>query len=883
MHLPFSTYRIQFNKDFTLEDLKKLLPYLDALGITTIYASPILQAVPGSMHGYDVTSPHQINSEIGTIETLTDIAGWLKKENMGWLQDIVPNHMAFDTHNDQLMDVLERGSLSPYYEYFDINWNHASPELTGKVMVPFLGRELDECLADGEIQLELTPSGFALKYFDTAYPLSIPGYQTIISNCKLLALQNELETVVQQAKALPDMKAWKDFKNEFFGKIHESEEIRDSVTTINGHAVSLRVLLNKMHYTLAFWKITADKINYRRFFTVNSLICLRMENESVFHDYHKLLHALRESGIVQGFRIDHIDGLFDPAGYISRLRNLVGIDTYVVAEKILEEKEGIPEHWDIEGTSGYEFLAYVSQLFTDRNGARKILGFYKRLVPGLPTYKELVLQNKRLILKEHMAGEWRNLVDCFYALNLNKDFSESKISDAIGLLMISLPVYRIYPDSLPLTGEDQAVMTEAFNFARSLESDCAGELNYLESLFMVDQGDSQKAKAILTFARRMMQFTGPLTAKGVEDTTFYIYSPLISHDEVGDSPSRLGISIPHFHHKMIERQKYVPLALNATATHDTKRGEDARIRLNALSELPDEWIEHVEHWIAINQKFITTVGGKAAPEPNELYFIYQSFIGGFPQDFKVTVEFIGRIQAYLTKVIREAKVNSSWEKPDEAYEKACLDFVSGVLEDDDFLKSFIPFAKKIAQSAGIYSLAQALIKITAPGIPDTYQGTELWDLSFVDPDNRRPVDYEARMTLLQQIETKSEEGNDQVLDFALANKDSGAAKLFVTWRTLNFRKRNSDLFIKGDYVPLEVTGDSIAALAFARRYLTDWVIVIIPLNAFTKISGDAKIVLPGNAPSTWRNVFTGERIQPAQYLSVSDTIRKFPVALLTNA
>jgi (1->4)-alpha-D-glucan 1-alpha-D-glucosylmutase len=884
MHLPLSTYRIQFNKDFTFDAAKEIIDYLDTLGITTVYASPILQAAQGSMHGYDVTDTYEINREIGTVESLTEISALLKQRNMGWLQDIVPNHMAFDVTNSKLMDVLERGVLSPYYNFFDIDWKHSSSMLTGKVMVPFLGKELEECVDAGEINLAVSDSGFTINYFDTQYPLSIPAHKVLMEEGLPKDLQDVLDELIEKAGQLSELTAWRSFKNEVIGKLKVHRNNVDRVVkSINENREKLRRLLKTLHYSLTFWKTTTREINYRRFFTVNSLICLRMEDETVFSDYHTRLHQLRESGIIQGFRIDHIDGLYDPAKYIRRLRNLVGIDTYVIAEKILEEREQVQHHWEIEGTSGYEFLALVSQLFTDKAGARKILGFYKTLAPGLPTYKELVLQNKRLILQEHMAGEWDNLTAFFYALGLGASFPERKIKEAIGLLMLSIPVYRIYPESLPLQGEDLKIIQSAFNAARSLESDCADELNYLESL-MTTTTDKKRCENALMFFKRLMQFTGPLTAKGVEDTTFYVYNPLISHDEVGDAPSRLGISVPEFHMKMINRQKNLPLSLNATATHDTKRGEDARLRLNVLSEIPDEWTEKVQEWMKMNQKFVTHLGDRAAPEVNEVYFIYQSLIGGFPEDFKANEDFIERIQAYLTKVMREAKVNSNWEKPDEIYEKACLDFVAGILRDEDeFLKSFIPFAMQVAKHARVYSLAQTLLKITSPGIPDTYQGTELWDLSFVDPDNRRPVDYTLRIALLNEMKANQQKGVDELLRFVSGKEYLGAAKLFVTWKALNFRKSSDHLFVKGDYVPLNVS-HADNAIAFARNTGNQWALILIPLNlSRTSVSMNTEyVVLPEGAPFNWKNLFTEEIIQTEGRLLLKSAFGKFPVALLYN-
>ncbi|MBT1701426.1 malto-oligosyltrehalose synthase [Fulvivirgaceae bacterium PWU4] len=886
MHIPTSTYRVQLHKDFTLSDLENIIDYLHDLGVTTIYAAPIVTAVPGSMHGYDVTDPHVINPEIGTLEQLMRISARLKEKNMSWLQDIVPNHMAFHPLNWRLMDVMERHSASPYHRYFDIDWHHPSAHLNGKLQVPFLGKELESCIADGEIKVSFSDAGFTVDYFQTRYPLSLSAYPVLFAahSQKVKGWQEFLK----KAEALRDRELWHRHKMDFVKAISNDEAahfaVLELLETVNSDPQKLQRLLESQHYTLTFWKHTENMIGYRRFFTVNELICLRMEDDAVFEEYHKVLGQLYEKEIVQGFRIDHIDGLKDPSGYIRRLRKRFGEDCYIIAEKILEAKENMPAHWPLEGTSGYEFLSHVSQLITNRKGAKQLATFYRELVPSLPAYHELVLANKRLILEQYMAGEWENLVRFFMVAGLFDNCQFERIRAALGLLMVSLPVYRIYPEQLPLKGNDVVVMNEAFHKALANGKTYRAELEYLQRIFTQPLDDAALSDRALDFLKRLMQFTGPLTAKGVEDTTFYVYNALISHDEVGDAPSTLGISVTNFHAKMAERQRATPFSLNATATHDTKRGEDARLRLNVLCEFPDQWQQLVLQWLDMNRPFHhRTTKGNLTPSKNDEYYIYQAIIGGFPEDLEVTQEWLERLQAYQVKVVREAKVYSDWGEPDEEYEAACGAFIRNILSPGSaFLTSLIPFMKKVNRRANRLALVQALVRITAPGIPDTYQGCELWDLSFVDPDNRRPVDYTRRKQYLDALISKEQEGSDALFGFLKDHSAEGLEKFFVIWKSLNFRKHHPIVFENGTYIPLQATAKETTMIAYARHHEGRWVVVAAPLGAEEPAYGDDDLILPEHAPSSWRNVFTGETMQAEGRLRLSECFRHFPVALFTS-
>lgn len=895
MHHPTSTYRIQFHKDFSLSDLPRIVDYLHTLGITTVYASPVLTATPGSMHGYDVTDAHTINPELGSADDLRSIAKELRKKNMHWLQDIVPNHMAFHPANFRLMDVLERGPSSPYYHYFDIDWSHPDPALEGKVMVPFLGNEVESCIHQGEIKVVFSRQGFTLNYFDTPYPVSITAYPLLNSwfdKDQKDSLAASILTKMSAASADATLEKWKAIKEEFLEAIRQDpaqvKMIASALEMVNQDPSRLMALTDQQYYRLCYWKQTERLINYRRFFTVNELICLRMEDENVFDEYHTYLHKLYKDKLIQGFRIDHIDGLQDPERYTRDLRKMMGDSCYIIAEKILEAKEDMPARWPIQGTSGYEFLSLLNQLLTDRKGARELLTFYKELLPEIPSYGRLILDSKKMILENYMVGEWDNLTRLFLTLNLGANFQKARIKQALGYFMLSLPVYRIYPDSVPLKGKSLITVHEAFDRAMSEGAAYADEITYLRDLFTNTPADEDEHNRILLFLRRLMQFTGPLTAKGVEDTTFYIYNPLISHDEVGGAPSPLGISIQRFHEKMSIRQAATPLSLNATATHDTKRGEDARVRINVLSRIPVLWREHVNHWLDINSCCRTTINGRTVPELNDEYFIYQSMLGGFPEDFTVTEEWIKRVQSYLNKALREAKINTNWSEPDEEYEKACEEFIARILRQDHaFLPSFVPFLKTVCEHAMVYSLSQTLVKLTAPGIPDIYQGCELWDLSFVDPDNRRPVDYDKRMQFLFQLVLKEEKGKDALFDYLREHREAGIEKLYVIWKTLNVRKSLPALFTEGDYIPLSITGDPVTAAAFARRMKNDWVLVVIPfglvkhdIDAMAETVGERYLLLPENAPETWVNPLTGETFESPNQLPLIELFKQFPVALL---
>jgi (1->4)-alpha-D-glucan 1-alpha-D-glucosylmutase len=808
-----STYRIQLHKEFNFKQLKDLLPYLHELGISTLYAAPVTKAIKGSQHGYDVVDPGAISTEIGTDQGMEEISALLKEQRMGWLQDIVPNHMAFEVSNPWIRDILEKGEKSPYYSFFDIEPG-PSALLGNKLMLPFLGNTLTECLINKEVKLDLAGGRFVIRYFQQEYPISAASEEWLLS-------------------LRPDTPAIQ------------------IVAFFNDHVPLLMELLDQQHYVLTHFHLATSHINYRRFFTINGLISLRMEDEKVFNAYHRQIVCWYRAGFIQGLRLDHIDGLAAPRQYIQRLRGSFGEDCYIVAEKILAGDEQLPGDWALQGTTGYEFLAMADQLLTDADGFRRLKNFYReQIVPDMPPYKDLVFEKKHHYLLTYMGGELDNLVHRAVPPEADRE----RFRKALAIFMSSFPVYRLYPETTP----------------GSSPPDISGPLSAVPE---EDRALLETALRDPAWLSRLMQFTGPLAAKGVEDTVFYVYNPLIARNEVGDSPSIDGLTAGQFHEKMILRQQTTPLSLNAGTTHDTKRGEDSRVRLCWLSAIPDEWIATVTRWREMNKRI--------APHANDEYFIYQSLIGGFPPDMVLTGQFRQRFHDMLTKALREAKTVTDWDNPNEAYEEKCHQFVDAILNtESSFMEDFFPFVFKCIKQGARYSLSQVLLRLTAPGVPDIYQGAECWELSFVDPDNRRPVDYTLRTQLLKEIKQAEKNGYASVLEMVTEQARRGAPKLYTIYRTLVYRNAHPTVFTAGDYIPVDVPG---AHLAYIRHRGPDWALVVIPIVRILDEPGSPLyITLPAGAPVTWTNIFTGEVLQAEGHrLGLTGELDKFPVAMLT--
>ncbi|HTR27947.1 MAG TPA: malto-oligosyltrehalose synthase [Puia sp.] len=879
MNIPTATYRVQFNEHFRFADLDKILDYLHELGISTIYASPVTTAFKGSRHGYDVADPLTLNPEIGTEEEFAALAARLREYGMSWLQDIVPNHMAYSPQNPWLFDVLERGKVSPFYSFFDF---HPEPlKLLGeRIMAPFLGSTLTDCVMQGELTLQYARDGFVLRYFDTDWPVAAHLYAwicTVSGDCPE-KLREMLEELV--IASLSPVEEWKAAKARWLAAVEDDASLTGfmalRVAFFNGRLPLLETLAGCQHYALTHHRLSSSLINYRRFFTVNSLICLRMENREVFDAYHKKIAEWYRRGYIQGLRIDHIDGLAAPAEYLGRLRECTGPDVYIVAEKILARDEALPGYWECQGTTGYEFLAAAGQVLTDAAGSRTLLDWYARGVADLPEYPQLVTDQKYSFLRTYMGGELDNLMDLLVSMPMTGAAGRNvgPLREALAMLLACFPVYRLYPDGGAFSATDKMTIASAFERAGINRPEYREELDWLERLFSLEQG--------APFLMRMMQFTGPLAAKGIEDTSFYIYNPYIAHCEVGDTPAVAGIDASAFHRFMRERQSRWPHSLNATTTHDTKRGEDARIRLNILSAQPGEWIGAVRGWTEMNRGLLAVDGERRAPSANDEYLMYQALLGGWPADGVVTDNFRERFAGYLQKALREAKTETNYDDPDEWYEEACQTFAAGLLkEGSEFLVDFGAFAVSVARESFGFSLAQTLFKLTAPGIPDIFQGAECWETSFVDPDNRRAVDYETRAAMLREMRTREALGLPAALDFVLDHPERSAMKMWVIYRVLGFRRAHPGVFSEGEYLPVAVDGPM---LAYARRSGSNWVLVLAPLIRRTELETPSgfRLELPAGAPGPWMDLFTGDVYQTDDGAPVWKGWNRFPVAMLVS-
>jgi len=927
MRIPVATYRLQLHKGFGFRAAREIVPYLSDLGVSDLYASPILKARKGSLHGYDAVDPGALNPELGEGSDFEELVTELKQRHMGWLQDIVPNHMAFDADNDMLGDVLENGSRSPYFDYFDVWWDHPYTGIRGRLLAPFLGKFYGEALEEGEIRLLYDPKGFRVGYYGLSFPLKIESYTHILTHrleglkktlgrnhpefIKLLGVLYVLRTLSSREGEDEGYEQISFIKNTLWEIYSRCEEIRafvdENLRIFNGEkdpgdrVRRLGALLSEQLFRLSFWKVATEEINYRRFFSINGLISLRVEREEVFRRVHAFLLKLVGEGKITGLRVDHIDGLYDPQAYLERLKE-EGRGIYSMVEKILGPEEELPLEWPVQGTTGYDFLNRINGLFCRKENERTFTKVYSAFTGLRGEFEDLVTEKKTLILERHMTGDIDNL-----ALLLKDISSEDRYGSDITLyglkralteVMASFTVYRTYVRGEEVREEDRSWIRLAVDKARQSNPGLGNELDFVERFLLLqfpgDLSEEEKSRR-LTFVMRFQQFTGPLMAKGVEDTALYIFNRLLSLNEVGGSPERFGVPVEGFHAYNLKRLKHWPHALSATATHDTKRGEDVRARIHVLSEIPYQWEKHIREWNRINRKRKRRVKGVEVPDRNDEYFLYQTLVGAWPFEESKLPEFVRRMGEYVIKAVREAKVHTAWLKPDGDYEDAYLAFLKDILEPGNpFLEAFLPFQKKVAHCAVYTGLSQTLIKITAPGVPDFYQGCELWDLNLVDPDNRRPVDYEKRIAFLKDIKNEAERDRRQLIGELLSTREDGRIKLYLILEALKVRRENSLLFREGDYVSLDTAGAfKEHVVAYARRKEGKWAVTIAP-RFFFALAGegnhplgegtwkDTALLFPQQAPDQWKNALTGQRIGGARRLPVAEILGEFPVALLTG-
>ena len=922
MRLPIATYRIQFNPDFGFAAAQSIVEYLASLGISDIYASPIFKARQGSTHGYDVVDQNQLNPALGSNDEFDQLIGHLHDRSMGWLQDIVPNHMAYDGQNRYLMDVLEYGPDSEYFNYFDIEWD-ISEDTQGRVLAPMLGDFYDRFLERGEIQLSYSEAGLKANYYGLCFPVRIESYSRFLSH-RLGRLAQQLgkrdRTYIKVSgllymvrHSIADLTGQAYREQAQFAKAllwdvyQENEDVREfidqNLVTFNGTPGNpesfdfLDDLLSEQFYRLAFWKVGAEELNYRRFFTVNELICLRVDNQQVFNQTHDLIGQLVESGKVSGVRIDHIDGLYDPTTYLKRLRDRLG-DTYIVIEKILELEETLPPKWPIQGTSGYEALNYINGVFCQHENQDAFTQLYQNLTGQATAYSDLVAAKKRLIADTNLVGDIDNLARFLKRVcqqyRYGRDLTLYGLRTAIEEVLIAFPIYCTYANQDGISKRDLAYTREAIEQAKKQIPQLLNELKLIEKFLSLEFEDSlpeEERSQWLHFVMRLQQFTGPIMAKGVEDTLFYGYNRFISLNEVGGSPGQFGISLRRFHQFQQQRQAEWPFAMNATSTHDTKRSEDVRARLNVLSELPTEWEAAVTQWRNLNSGHKRVVRDRVVPDANDEYFLYQTLVGAFPFADDELPSFTDRVADYVVKAVREAKVHTAWLRPDTDYEDGFVEFTRAILtpsEDNTFLTKFRAFQKRIADYGVYNSLSQVLLKLTLPGVPDLYQGNEMWDFSLVDPDNRRPVDYDHRRHELAQLQQA--EDRNWLLQNLLNYRQDGRIKLWVTHRGLVARQQYSDLFVYGDYQPLKVRGkgeDSI--IAFARQWEQQWLVAIAPRfltermapgeHPIGDIWADTILDLPSGV-SHWQDWMSDRDLVATGEVDLSTLLARFPMAIL---
>lgn len=927
MRIPEATYRIQFNPSFGFKAARGIIDYLARLGITDIYASPIFKAKKGSSHGYDIVDSNQLNPELGEYIDFEELIKEAKNYRLGWLQDIVPNHMAFDSENYMLMDILEKGKNSKYFHFFDIKWDHYYESLKGRLLAPFLGKFYAESLEDAEIQLRYGENGLIIEYYDLRLPVKLNSYVEVFKHnlnlleerqglnnpdlIKFLGVLNLFEAVSSQSEDNEQYDQIKHAKIMLWGLYSENQQIRafmdENITLFNGKKGdsgsfnALDNLLSGQLFRLSFWKVAAEEINYRRFFNINQLISLRVEDTEVLDYTHDLIFKLVREGKISGLRIDHLDGLYDPTNYLKKIKERTE-DIYIIVEKILGREEKLPSFWPVQGTTGYDFMNKVNGLFCNKLHEKEFSRMYYEFTGLHNSYDDLVCEKKRLIIGKHMAGDIDNLAQ-FMKKNSSKDRYGKDITlyglrRALVEVMAFFPVYRTYINYEIFSDNDRLYIKDAIEKARKKSPGLSYELNFIEKFLLINFQNhlqEEEKKLLIDFAMKSQQFSGPLMAKGFEDTVLYIYNKLISLNEVGGNPNSFGCLLEEFHEFNKNRGLY---SLNATSTHDAKRGEDVRARINVLSEMPKEWKHNLEIWGRINRIKKKIINDKYMPDENDEYFFYQTIIGALPFYEIERLYFIRRMRDYIIKAVREAKVHTAWIKPDTEYEDACVSFVDEILrpcEENKFLGDFLKFQKKVSFYGIFNSLSQVLIKTTSPGIVDFYQGTELWDFSLVDPDNRRPVDFQKRMNFLAEIRDKEEKDILGLISELFASKEDGRIKLFLIYRLLRVIRSFPCIFKEGDYIVLKTEGKHKNCLvSYARKYQDNWAIIIAP-RFFTNLVkegelplgehvwGDTEIILPEGAPYLWRDALTGQIIDGRGAILIGTALKNFSQALFISS
>jgi (1->4)-alpha-D-glucan 1-alpha-D-glucosylmutase len=970
--LPRAFYRLQFNRDCTFLQAAALLPYLQELGISHCYASPYLMARPGSTHGYDIIDHGSLNPEIGTRKEYEEFVAALDHNHMAQILDMVPNHMGVGPDNRWWVDVLENGQASPYAAFFDINWQPREEGLKNRLLLPVLGDYFGVVLEEGNLRLDFLADrgSFFIACYEHRYPLAPTTYPTILGRDlqrlgTRLGSQHEgfleLQSLITSFADLPGREETdalhiemrirnKEVLKRLLARLcREVAEIgvfiEENVLFFNGEPGRpesfnpLESLLAMQAYRLAFWRVASDEINYRRFFDINDLAGIRMEQKEVFDQTHRLVLDLIATGKIDGLRIDHPDGLYSPEHYFRTLQTAVSglspetetlfspegssiqerqaaLPLYVVVEKILADFEQLPSTWMVHGTTGYDFSCLLNGLFVDQAAEGEMTGIYHRFIGREIDFAALAHDCKRLIIRTAMAGELNVLSDQLHRLakrsRYTQDFTLNGLREALTEIVAFFPVYRTYctgdclDDSTRLSVELAVERAKArWQVEETSIYDFIGSVLLLEA---APQPDGRHDQATVDFVKKLQQYTGPVMAKGLEDTAFYIYNRLVSLNEVGSDPCCFGVSVAAFHAANRARFETWPAGMLTTSTHDSKRSEDVRARINVLSEMVPEWQQALDRWHRLNQGKKSTHGREAAPSNNDEYALYQNLLGVWPFEGLTTANgevFRERFTTYMLKVIREAKVHTSWLNRNQAYEEAMTAFIARLLDQENraFLDDFNAFQRQTAWFGMLNSLAQLLLKLTGPGIPDIYQGNETWRFCLVDPDNRRPVDFDRRMAMLAGIKEMVADTSAPLADRLaelLDHADDGRIKMYLLWQTLNWRRHHPDLFVHGAYVPLQAVGLAKEHLCgFARIHGDQVIIAVVPrltarlLGCETgrmpighKVWGETALLLPSPLQGArLTNLLSGEDIGTpgdSGRLAVAELLRHFPVALLVG-
>jgi len=966
MSFPLSTYRLQFHRQFTFQQASEITTYLHKLGISHCYASPFLTAKPGSLHGYDIIDHSKLNPEIGTESDLENFIRNLKNHNMGLILDIVPNHMHIvDPGNRWWWNLLENGPASPYADYFDIDWQSLKPILHNKVLLPLLDQPYGKALENQSLKASYRNGAFFIDLFSLSLPTDPKSWNLILNSLanetwKILPKEDpsqiELESIITAITHLPPTDSLLGLNKEKIEERQRENEVikhrleallvdnqpiyellSKQLQALNGKKGDprsvdlLEVFLDSQPYRLCFWRVANDEINYRRFFDIFEYAGIRTEFPEVFEATHSVIFNLIQKNFIDGLRIDHIDGLRDPEKYLQKLQEKcllkLGKMTpeediaqkkdifYIIVEKILTGNEKLRPEWLVKGTVGYDFLNQLNGIFVNQNNKKSIYAIYQNFTSQRSNIFELIYICKRLILDASLSSELymltRRLDHIAEQHRSSRDFTAESLRVALRDVIACFPVYRSYirAEEGKIHEEDRQYITSAISRAKHLNLAISGFIyDFIQSVLLLehpDEIDEVQKEIRRDFVMRFQQLTGPIMAKGLEDTANYRYFPLASLREVGADPYGFGVSVDSFHKKNLERFEFWPQAMIASSTHDTKRSEDVRARINVLSEIPEDWDQALLRWSQINQKFKMQKDDECYPDNNEEYLLYQTLIGTWPlieMSPQEHLEYVNRIQKYIEKAIKEAKIHTSWINPNTDYDQSVQLFIQKILEpieNNPFLLDFKAFMPKIFAFGMLNSLSQLILKLTSPGVPDIYQGNEIWDFSLVDPDNRRPIDFNARMNLFKNMSGEMESNPKLLLDKCLQHPQDGRIKMFFTAKTLQLRQKLPEVFINGFYLPLNIEGKNQNHLIAFARIFEKKAVIIITARLFSTFMDDfqnyknsgfwkeCRLELPPEfANSRFRNVYTESLMIPSRELrpaiSLEEALQPIPLAIFES-